>query len=134
MIHLGIRGAQQFGQLHPIRSRLVEHEEEFTVCKHEFCRFGSQTLLHILGDAGQHGPILSEPFPTLIEEFTAVLVDAALAPPGAAGEEQVDLVDIDVSVPALLPVTDNTVEYGVKHDQQAHGLEVLAQILNVKAQ
>ena len=39
-----------------------------------------------------------------------------------------------MSVPALLPVTDDTVENGVQHDQQAHGFEVLAQILNVKAQ
>ena len=45
--------------------------------------------LHILRNAGQHGSVLPEPFPALIEEFTAVLVYAVLAPPGAAGEKQV---------------------------------------------
>lgn len=39
-----------------------------------------------------------------------------------------------MGVPAPLPVADDTVENGVQHDQQAHRLEVFAQILNVKAE
>ena len=38
-----------------------------------------------------------------------------------------------MSIPSLLPVADNAVQDAVQHHQQADGLQVLAQILNVVA-
>lgn len=96
-MHLHIPGTQQLGQSHPISCRLIEHQGEFPVDKHEFSRFGVQALLYILRDTNQHRPALSEPIPALIDKFAAVLADAALAPSGATGEEQ-DLVDIGAGV------------------------------------
>ena len=49
------------------------------------------------------------------------------------GEEQIDLIDVDMGVFSLSAVLNNAVVNGVQHHQQADGLEVFTQILNVVA-
>ena len=64
--HLRIGCPQQAGKLFPIRRRLIEHQQEFTVCKHHPRRIGQQTFLHILCNAGECRTVFTEPLPTFV--------------------------------------------------------------------
>ena len=81
---LVVRNIEQPRQLDPIRTRLIEHEQKFTVCKHGSCCVGLQQIVDILRQARAAGPIFAHPLPEREQEIGAVLVL----------EQQIDFVNI----------------------------------------
>ena len=79
-VHIGdvgeliIRDVQQARQFLPVCSRLIQHDEEFTVCQHGAGRVGLQQVLDILADSRAASLIFSHSFPQGEEEIGAVLM------------------------------------------------------------
>ena len=130
MIHLGLGDLQQLGQLLLVRSRLGKQQQELAVGKHHSGCVGIETFLHILGDACHHRGVFTESLPCLIQKLAAVI---GHIPFSQGIEEQVDLIDVHMSVLSFLPVGNDPVKDGIQHDQQAHRLETFAQLLDIIA-
>ena len=79
-------------QFFPIRGRLIQHDEELTVCQHGAGRVGLQQVLDILTDPRSASLVFSHTFPEGEQEIGAVLML----------EQQIDLVDIDPGIVAGL--------------------------------
>ena len=134
IIHLRVGSSQQAGQFLTVGCRLIEHQQKLAVGKHHARRIGQKALFHILRDAGQCGPVFSKSLPALIQELAAVTADITAASHAVVGKEQVNLINVDMSELSLSPVSDNAVKNRVQHNEQTDGLQVLAQVLNVKAE
>ena len=134
IVHLRVAGIQQLGQLRTVSRCLIQQYQELAVGEHQPRRIGQQTLLHVLRNTGEGGVVFTEPLPAFVKELTGIVVDGALTAHTRAGDEQIDLVNVDVGVPPLLPVANDTVEDAVQHHQQAHRFQIFAQVLNVKAE
>ena len=103
--HLRIRCPKQAGKLLPVGGGLIEHQQKFRVCEHHTRRIGQQTFLHILRNAGECRTVFTEALPALVEEFAAVIGNAVSAA-APIGEEQIDLIDVDMGVFSLSAVLE----------------------------
>ena len=130
VIHLRLGDLQQLGQFLLIGSRLGKQQQKLAVGKHHPGCVGIETLLHILGDACHHRSVFTESLPCLVQKLAAVI---GHIPFSQGIEEQVDLIDVHMSVLSFLPVGNNPVKDGIQHDQQAHRLETFAQLLDIIA-
>ena len=128
-VHIGDVGelvvgdVQQTGQLQPVGAGLVEHDQEFTVGQHGPGRVGLEQIVHILGQAGAAGTILSNPLPKGEQKVGAVLML----------EQQIDFIDIDPGIPPQAAVAGDSVEKAVQDHQHAHGEQLFAQLPDIIA-
>ncbi len=115
---------QQLSQPHSVGRRLIEHDHELGVGEHGGSLNGIQQVLHVLRDGCRIGVPFTEHSPRRVKEVGAVLV----------GIQHVELVNEDMRPLATLPVQGSTVEDGIGDDQQAGGLELGSEIVNVEHQ
>lgn len=79
-VHIGdvrelvVRDIQQLGQLLTVGSRLVQHDQELTVCQHGTGGVRLEQVIYILCQAGAAGTILPHPLPEGKQEVGAVLM------------------------------------------------------------
>lgn len=69
-----VRNIEQPRQLDPVRTRLIEHEQEFAVCKHGSRRVRLQQIVDVLRQPRAAGPVFAHPLPECEQEIGAVLV------------------------------------------------------------
>jgi len=128
-IHVGDIGElrvgdfQEFGELHAVSGRLIEHDQEFGVCQHGARRVGLEHIVHVLRDAGTEGTVFAHALPEREQEIGAVFVL----------EQKINLVDHNEGAFALCAVLGDAVEDAIKHNQHPDRLELLAQIKDVIA-
>ena len=80
-----------------------------------------EKILHVLRDARGEGVALAEAPPCGVEEHTAVRIVI----------HHMELIEINMGAPAVLPILRHAVEDGVRDNEQAHRFKLFAQIENV---
>lgn len=71
---LVVRNIEQPRQLDPVRTRLIEHEQEFAVRQHRSGSMGLQKVVDVLRQPCAAGPVFAHPLPEGKQEIGAVLV------------------------------------------------------------
>ena len=120
---LVVRNIEQPRQLDPVRTRLIEHEQKFTVRQHRAGGMGLQKVVDILRQPCAAGPVFAHPLPEGKQEIRAVLML----------EQQIDFINIKPCILAKLAVSDDAVEYAVQHNQHADRQKLLAEVTDVIA-
>ena len=69
-----VRNIEQPRQLDSVRTRLIEHEQEFAVCKHCAGGMGLQQIIDVLRQPRAAGTVFAHPLPEREQEIGAVLV------------------------------------------------------------
>ena len=118
---LVIRNIEQPRQLDSVRTRLIEHEQEFAVCKHRAGGMGLQQIVDVLRQPRAAGPVFAHPLPEGKQEIRAVFVL----------EQQVNFVDVEPCIFAKLAVSDDAVEHAVQYNEHADRQELLAEVADV---
>ena len=71
---LVVRNIEQPRQLDSVRTRLIEHEQEFAVRQHRSGSMGLQQVVDVLRQPRAAGPVFAHPLPEREQEIGAVLV------------------------------------------------------------
>lgn len=71
---LVVRNIEQPRQLDSVRTRLIEHQKKFAVCKHRAGGMGLQQIIDVLRQPRAAGPVFAHSFPEGEQEIGAVLV------------------------------------------------------------
>ena len=120
---LVVRNIEQPRQLDSVRTRLIEHQKKFAVCKHCAGGMGLQQIIDVLRQPRAAGPVFAHSFPEGEQEIGAVLVL----------KQQVDFVDIKPCILTELAIADDTIEHAVQYDQHTDRQELLAEVTDVIA-
>ena len=122
VVHLLVGNIQEFAQLFPVRCRLIQHDNEFGVGKHGAGLNRIQQIFHILGNCCGKSVALSELPPCRVEEGGGKLIF----------KNHMEFVNEYMGSFSFLPVQGHTVQHSVCNDQQAGGLQLRPQAVNVK--
>ena len=71
---LVVRNIEQPRQLDSVRTRLIEHQKKFAVCKHCAGGMGLQQIIDVLRQPRAAGTVFAHPLPEGKQEIGAVLV------------------------------------------------------------
>lgn len=71
---LVVRNIEQPRQLDSVRTRLIEHQKKFAVCKHCAGGMGLQQIIDVLRQPRAAGTVFAHPLPEREQEIGAVLV------------------------------------------------------------
>ena len=69
-----VRNIEQPRQLDSVRTRLIEHQKKFAVCKHCSGGMGLQQIIDVLRQPRAAGTVFAHPLPEREQEIGAVLV------------------------------------------------------------
>ena len=71
---LVVRNIEQPRQLDSVRTRLIEHQKKFAVCKHCAGGMGLQQIIDVLRQPRAAGPVFAHPLPEREQEICAIFV------------------------------------------------------------